>query len=46
MKEFTGNGDHALATMQSNVTSNQNISMTGRYSMVCHDKDGNFKWAE
>jgi len=46
MKEFTGNGDHALATMQSNVTSNQNIGMTGRYSMVCHDKDGNFKWAE
>jgi hypothetical protein len=45
-KEFSGFGDHAVVTMQSNVTSQECTGMEGFYEVVCRDAEGNIKWEE
>jgi len=45
-KEFSGFGDHAVVTMQSNVTSQEGTGMEGFYEVVCRDAEGNIKWEE
>jgi hypothetical protein len=46
MKEFSGFGDHAVATMQSSVTVPEGMGIEGFYEVVCHDAEGNLKWEE
>lgn len=46
MKEIQGFGDSAVATLQANAADNQQMGIAGYYHVVCHDKDGNFKWEE
>ena len=45
-RELSNFGDHAEATMQSNVTGAESVGIEGHYLVVCHDADGNLKWAE
>jgi len=45
-KERSGFGDHAVATMQSNVTAPEGMGIEGFYEVVCRDADGNVKWEE
>jgi len=45
-KETVGFGDHAVATMQANVTIPEVVNLEGHYHVVCRDKDGNVKWEE
>jgi len=44
--EITGSGDFAVATMQSNVASDNSFGVEGRYVVECHDAQGNLKWKE
>lgn len=45
-KELSNFGDHAQATMQSNVVGAESVGIEGHYHVVCHDADGNIKWEE
>lgn len=45
-KELSNFGDNAVATLQTNVTGSEQLGIHGHYHVVCHDKDGNFKWEE
>jgi hypothetical protein len=45
-KEFSGFGDQAVVTMQSNVTVPEGMGIEGFYEVVCRDADGNVKWEE
>lgn len=45
-KEISNFGDHAVATLQANVASDNTVGMAGEYHVVCRDKDGNIKWEE
>jgi hypothetical protein len=45
-KETVGFGDHAVATMQANVTIPEKMGVEGHYHVVCRDKDGNLKWTD
>jgi hypothetical protein len=43
-KELSNFGDHAVISMQSNVTGNETVGINGMYHVICHDADGNVKW--
>lgn len=45
-KEFFNFGDHAVATMQSNVADTETVGIEGSYHVVCRDADGNVKWED
>jgi len=45
-KEFVGNGDHAVATLQANTANVENVAAEGFYHVVCRDADGNVKWED
>jgi hypothetical protein len=45
-KELSSCGDHAVVTMQSNVTAPETLGVEGGYEVVCRDADGNIKWEE
>jgi hypothetical protein len=45
-KETAGFGDHAVATMQANVTIPEKMGVEGFYQVECRDKDGNVKWTD
>lgn len=45
-KEFSNFGDHAEATMQSNVRGAETVGIEGYYHVVCRDAEGNIKWEE
>jgi hypothetical protein len=45
-QELSKFGDTAVASLQSNVWTPETFNMEGRYHVVCHDKDGNFKWED
>lgn len=45
-KELSGSGDHAEVTLQAYAADNEQLGVHGHYHVVCHDKDGNFKWEE
>ena len=45
-KELASCGDHAVVTVQSNVTSPETLGVEGGYEVVCRDADGNIKWEE
>ena len=45
-KEISNFGDHAEATMQSNVAGSETVGIEGYYHVECRDADGNLKWAE
>lgn len=45
-RELSNFGDHAEATMQSNVTGAESVGIEGCYHVVCRDADGNIKWEE
>ena len=45
-KETAGFGDHAVATMQANVTIPEKMGVEGFYQVECRDKDGNLKWTD
>ena len=44
--ETQGCGDYAVATLNSNVQTPEGMGIEGWYHVVCHDKDGNFKWED
>jgi hypothetical protein len=44
--EIQGCGDNAVATLNSNVKAPEGMGIEGWYHVVCHDKDGNFKWED
>lgn len=44
--ELSNFGDHAVATMQSNVTGAESVGIEGSYHVVCRDADGNVKWED
>jgi hypothetical protein len=44
--EFSNFGDHAVATMQSNVAGTETVGIEGFYHVVCRDADGNIKWED
>jgi hypothetical protein len=46
LTEKQGFGDHAVATMATNAANGETLGVEGHYHVVCHDKDGNFKWEE
>lgn len=46
MKETQGFGDHAVATMASNVADNESVGIEGVYHVECRDAAGNLKWEE
>lgn len=45
-KEIASCGDHAIASLQANVTIPEGMTQEGHYHVVCRDKDGNLKWEE
>jgi hypothetical protein len=45
-KELGSNGDYAIATLQANAVSKENLNSDGYYHVVCRDKDGNVKWED
>ena len=45
-KEKQGFGDSAIATLNTNARSAEDIGVQGHYHVVCHDKDGNLKWED
>lgn len=45
-KELSSCGDHAVVTVQSNVTAPETLGVEGGYEVVCRDADGNIKWEE
>ena len=44
--ETQGCGDYAVATLNSNVQAPEGMGIEGWYHVICHDKDGNFKWED
>jgi hypothetical protein len=44
--ETQGFGDNALVTLQANAQVPEGMGIEGWYHVVCHDKDGNFKWED
>jgi hypothetical protein len=44
--ETQGCGDYAVATLNSNAKVPEGMGIEGWYHVVCHDKDGNFKWED
>jgi len=42
--ELSNFGDHAEITMQANAKIPEGMGIEGWFHVVCHDKDGNFKW--
>ena len=44
--ELVGSGDYAIATLQANAASKENLNSDGYYHVVCRDKDGNVKWED
>jgi hypothetical protein len=44
--EFSNFGDHAVATMQSNVIGAESVGIEGCYHVVCRDAAGNIKWED
>ena len=45
-KEQQGFGDSAVATLNTNAISADEMGVHGHYHVVCRDKDGNIKWEE
>jgi hypothetical protein len=45
-KELSNFGDHAVATMQSNVIGDETVGIEGFYQVECRDAQGNLKWTE
>lgn len=45
-KELQGFGDHAIATLNTNVTSAEDMGVHGHYYVLCKDAQGNIKWEE
>lgn len=45
-KELSNFGDHAQATMQSNVAGSESVGIEGCYHVVCRDAEGNIKWQD
>jgi hypothetical protein len=45
-KEKQGFGDSAIATLNTNAISAEDLGVHGHYHVVCHDKAGNLKWEE
>jgi len=45
-KEKQGFDDSAIATLNTNAISEEDLGVHGHYHIVCHDKDGNLKWEE
>ena len=45
-KEKQGFGDSAIATLNTNAISADDMGVHGHYHVVCRDKDGNIKWEE
>ena len=46
MKETQGFGDHAVATLATNVADNESVGIEGVYHVECRDAAGNLKWEE
>ena len=44
--ELSNFGDHAVASLQTNAVIPEGMGIEGSWHVVCHDKDGNFKWEE
>lgn len=44
--ELSSFGDRAEVSMQANVEVPAGMGIEGWYHVVCHDKNGNFKWEE
>jgi hypothetical protein len=45
-KEKQGFGDSAIATLNTNAISAEDLGVHGHYYVVCRDKAGNLKWEE
>lgn len=45
-KEKQGFGDSAIATLNTNAISADDMGVHGHYHVVCRDKNGNIKWEE
>ena len=45
-KEKQGFGDSAIATLNTNAISAEDLGVHGHYHVVCRDKAGNLKWEE
>jgi hypothetical protein len=45
-KEKQGFGDSAIATLNANAISAEDLGVHGHYHVVCRDKNGNIKWEE
>jgi len=45
-KEQQGFGDSAIATLNTNAISAEDMGVHGHYHVVCKDKAGNLKWEE
>jgi len=45
-KEQSGYGDNATITLNAGAQANETLGVHGHYHVICHDKDGNFKWEE
>jgi hypothetical protein len=45
-KEQQGFGDSAIATLNTNAISADDMGVQGHYHVVCRDKNGNIKWEE
>jgi len=46
IKETGGFGDSAIATLNTNAISAEDMGVHGHYHVLCRDKDGNIKWEE
>jgi hypothetical protein len=45
-KELQGFGDHAIATLNTNAISAEDMGVHGHYYVLCKDAQGNIKWEE
>lgn len=45
-KELQGFGDHAIATLNTNAISAEDMGVHGHYHVLCKDAQGNIKWEE
>jgi len=45
-KETGGFGDQAIATLNTNTISAEDMGVAGHYYVLCKDKNGNVKWEE
>jgi len=46
IKETGGFGDSAIATLNTNAISAEEMGIAGHYHVLCKDADGNLKWEE